>query len=319
MITTPLSTAPSTREQFLHDARAVADVVDVDLTAVARDSGLHWAVLQTLPEPHSGSATLLGAAIDGTTGRFVGLTDPRSTHFQPAIIREGQWRLLTALYEEAAETSGHYRWTEPTGSFGRRRLRNDIYDPFAHPAKVLCRFEPEVASRSPFRRVSVLPDGWEETVSDAVAAARRASMAQHARSSPAAHRELRSQLYSPYHLLFSTSVAALTRDLALDADTFNEIMDQRRGYSRAVLHYVTLCFGQYLGHERLTRSLTRAWEGDGEIDHRRAATLGLATAHYFAPQSATAFMPVARAAIAQDDDRYVQRGLQLIIRGERGN
>jgi hypothetical protein len=309
MMNSALSTAQPTRNQVLHDVRAVIDVADVDLTAVRSDPAEYWAVLAISPQPHSGSATLRDAVIDGGTGRVVGLAEPDASWFEPVLIREGEWRVVTALSSGTPVSSGSYSWAEPQRLLTRDRLRADIYDPFSLPATVLCRLEPVPAPIS-FHEVSVLPVGWANAVAEAVSGA-IAARARAQPSSVAAHQQLRSWLSSPYPLLFSVATAALIRDHILDGDMFDELLDQLSGYRRAVFHYVTVSVGQYLGHDRLTESLTRAWANPNESDHRRAAVLGLIAAWQVAPQAAEIFMTRARAAIYDDEDDYVRGAAEL--------
>jgi hypothetical protein len=310
MINSTLSTAPPSPSRILHDMRAIADVVQVDLTAVGLDPAVRWAVLRTSPQPHSGSATLMDAVMDGATGRTVGLIDSRRAPFEPVIIREGDWRVVSVLSGEAPADRGRYSWAEPQRVFTRRQSRTDIYDPFALPATILCRFEPAAAPS--FHEVSVLPDGWEETATEAVAAASLPSTARLQPSSPAAYHKLLSWLSSPYHLLFSTAISALIRDYALSAETFDKLLAQLNGYRRAVFHYATLSSGHYLGQKRVISSLIRAWTTDYEPDQRRAAALGLLAAWHIAPQAVEIPMSRVRAIITDDDDDYVRRAFELL-------
>jgi hypothetical protein len=318
MIETNLSSAPSTEEQFLHDVRAIADVVDINLAAVGMDAEALWVVVQTFPEAHSGSATLHDVAINGATGRLVG-AGLRTGGLQADVVREGKWRILEVLSGTPPTTSGHYNWSQPWQLLTRGLSREDVYDPFIHPATMLCLIEPASAGRSSFHQISVLPEGWAELVADAVSAAHQIGLSPDEPATEATYGRLRSLLESPNELLLSTSIAALTRGQALDADTHDELLGRLNGYQRSVLHYMTLCHGQYLGRARIIGSLARAWEPSVASDHRRAATLGLVAARLLAPRSAIASIaslaPTERLADRAGiplDDGYIQRGLELL-------
>src|SRR5271169_6532640 len=102
MVDTPLSQAPATRDRVLHDARAVLDVSEFDVTQLPE--GL-WAVVRLVPALHSGSATVSGAFIDGDTGRLVdaagrSVSEPPGTAASAGrgtIWYEGSYEITAAL------------------------------------------------------------------------------------------------------------------------------------------------------------------------------------------------------------------------------
>src|SRR5260370_38778106 len=98
MVDTPLSQAPATQERVLHDARAVLDVSEFDVTLLTEGS---WVVVRLVPAPHSGSATGRGAFIEGGTGRPVDASGRSIDETSRTVAAVGQG---TSWYAGSYET-----------------------------------------------------------------------------------------------------------------------------------------------------------------------------------------------------------------------
>lgn len=318
MVDTPLSQAPATRDRVLHDARAVLDVSEFDVTQLTEGS---WTVVRLAPAPHSGSATVSGAFIDGDTGRLVDAagrsvseppgTAPSAGH--GTIWYEGSYEITAALGGQPAPASGRYSWREEQPMIVRGIPRERAYNPFARGGTVLCQFDPGAGDTSPFSRVCVLPEGFEAYVAEAA----RAAGEQAGGPSPQA---LERWLTSRNPLLFTQAVRETARGQRFTEQSLRSMLQTADGYNRAVLHFTAVRDAQYLGAGILRSGFDTDFAPGSDPDHRRAAALALFTAQLFAPQAAalvTGELPVhpdrgllAAAAVAEDP--YVRAAIAVL-------
>jgi hypothetical protein len=309
MVETPLSQAPATREQVLHDTRAVLDVSEFDATQLGAGS---WVILRTVPAPHSGSATVSGAVIDGDTGRLVAESGGASA---PAgygtVWYEGSYEITSALSGPTPPASGRYSWREQQPVVVRGMPREYVYNPFARGGTVLCQLDPAAGETAPFSHVYVLPEGFEAYVQEAALAA--SDLAGGAET-------LDRWLASRNPLLSTQAVRELARGQRLDEPSLRSMLEAADGYSRAVLQFTALRDAQYLGAGVLRSAFDADFAQGSETDHRRAAALALLTAQLFAPQAAVSIadqIPLRRdggllAAAAVADEPYVREAITVL-------
>ncbi len=318
MADTPLSQAPAVRQRVLHDARAVLDVSEFDVTQLAEGP---WIVLRALPAPHSGSATVSGAFIDGDTGRLVDESGrfadqsrgTTSSAGYGTIWYEGSYEIMSVLAGQPPPEAGRYSWLEQQPMVVRGTPRERVYNPFARGGTVLCQFDPAAHEISPFSRVCLLPEGFEAHVATA---ARGVSELAGAAPAEAPGR----WLTSPNPLLSAQAVRELARGQRLTEQSLRSLLETADGYNRAVLHFTALRDGQYLGADVLRSGFDTDFVPGSEPDHRRAAALALFTAQLFAPQAAALIadeLPLRRdagllAAAAVAEDPYVREAITIL-------
>ena len=306
MTETPLSLAEPTEERVLHDARAVTDVSEAD--QMPADPARVVAVLRTRPAEHSGSASVAGVFLNADTGRLVDSSGaPAELAGGPQILRyEGSYDVLEVLSGPAGALPGRYAWTEPLAEHERGVRPADIYDPFARPGVVICRYDP-AAPGPPFDQVRLLPEGWQV---HAAAAARAAAQPDAATA--------RRWLSAPNDLLFARAARTLAGSGQLDPQLAASARTQAHGYRRAVLHYVLLASAQ---RPAAVSALDADLAAGGDPDHRRAAAIGLLAARLFAPVPAAAAVagwpPLASPATLRAPgmvagDAYVQEAFRLL-------
>ena len=273
MTQTPLSLAEPTDERVLHDARAVADASAVD--EIPGDPAHVVAVLRTSPAAHSGSASVAGVFLNADTGRLVDSSGaPADLAGRPQILRyEGSYDVLEVLSGPADALSGRYAWTEPLAEFGRGMTPAAVYDPFARPGVVICRYDPAAAG-APFDQVRLLPEGWHV---HAAAAARAAAQPDAATA--------RDWLSEPNDLMFARAARTLAGSGQLDPQLVTSARAQADGYRRAVLHFVLLASGQ---RPAAVDALSADLGPGSDPGHRRAAAIGLLAARLLAPASSAA-------------------------------
>lgn len=272
MIETSLSGAEATEERVRHDARAVADAGAA--SPFSADPAQVLAVLRTKPAAHSGSASVEGVFLDAATGRLVDSSGASAElEGRPSIIRyEGSYDVLEVLSGPEGELSGRYSWTEPLPEQTRGIPPSGVYDPFARPGVVLCRYDP-AAQGAPFDQARLLPDGWQVYAAAAVRAAQEPDVST-----------ARDWLTGPNDLLFARAARTLALTGQLDPQLAESVRGQAHGYRRAVLHFTMLASAQRPGSaDALDADLA-----DSEPDHRRAAALGLLAARLFAPKATAA-------------------------------
>jgi hypothetical protein len=317
MTSTPLALASPTSERLLHDVRAVADAVDVDLARIGADPAEVWVVLETTPALGSGSASVRDAWLDAETGEVV--LPEGDTAANAIVIREGKWRVISVLSGTPPASSGLYSWTEPRRHRTRGLPREDLYDPFASATRVLCRVEASGGAGVSFHDVSVLPEGWDNHVADAINAVPRLGDVLAPPTDAAAVERGKVLLTSPNPLVFARALAALAKAGAVDRETHEQLLGRERGYRRALVHYVTLRHADPGSAPWMMALIQEDLTGDP--DQRRAAALGVTAAWLLAPGPMSAsfadFSPTARPDLLPShakacDDAYVRQALTLL-------
>jgi len=268
MTETPLSLAEPTEERVLHDARAVADATADQATA---DPGRVTAVLRTSPAAHSGSASVAGVFLNADTGRLVDSSGaPADLTGHALILRyEGSYDVLEVLSGPADSLPGRYEWTEPLSEYQRGVPPAGIYDPFARPGVVICRYNPAAAG-APFDGVQLLPEGWQVYAAAAATAA------------PPDAATARDWLSTPNDLLFARAARTLAGASQLTPQLAAAARDQALGYRRAVLHYALLAGAQ---QTEAVSALDEDLAPGSDPEHRRAAAIGLLAARLLAPEA----------------------------------
>jgi hypothetical protein len=314
MANTPLSRAPGTQQRILHDIRAVVDASEVDLAAAGADPAQSWLVVRTTPDRYSGTATVPGVVLDGDSGRLVDRDGNTVELDRPGVVvREGSFEVRDVLSGPiAAGTVRRYSWRRPERVRTNRLTRQDVYDPFARPGTVVCRYSPDAAG-NPFDAVRLMPEGWAAHVREAAAVVRRVD--------PADAGELGTLLTSPNHLLVARSVHGLAGAGRLDDTHLRALFGRLHGYRRAVLYFSVLRHAPAGPVPAVREALAADLSGD-DRDHRRAAVLGVVTTRLFAPGTAgralsgvAVLEPAARARAAVEKDRYVREGFGLLSAG----
>ena len=306
MTETPLSLAEPTEERVLHDARAVADASAVD--QVLADPARVVAVLRTRPAAHSGSASVAGVFLNADTGELVDSSGaPAGLAGHPQILRyEGSYDVLEVLSGPASALPGRYAWTEPLAEHERGVTPDSVYDPFARPGVVMCRYDPAAAG-APFDLVRLLPEGWQVHAASAAGAAAQPDAAT-----------ARDWLSAPNDLLFARGARTLAGSGQLDPRLAASARSQAHGYRRAVLHYVLLASAQ---RPAAVSGLDADLAPGSDPDNQRAAAIGLLAARLFAPDPAAAAVagwpPLASPARLRDlattaGDAYVRETFALL-------
>lgn len=297
MVDTPLSQAPATQQRVLHDTRAILDAGELD---AVRLDGQTWVVLRTTPTPTSGSGTVPGAFVDGSTGRLI---DSATGHVvsptAPLVIGyAGDYEIVTNLSGQPPAPNGQYAWQEPLAGIVRGLPRENVYHPFAQPGTVVGRYRPDVSDAAPFDPVYLIPDGWQAHVPEAVGA-----------PGPAARADW---LASANPLLSARALTALARDGQLDEPMLRARLAAVDGYPRALTHFLALRHAGRLGASALWSGLAADFASP-DTDHRRAAALGLLTARLFVADATQAALGDRRPdSTLAEGDAYVGTILALL-------
>jgi hypothetical protein len=316
IVTTPLG-------QHLHDLRAVHDMGNLRLDPGTSDRP--WSVLRLAPDPHSGSATLEGAAIDGATGNLIDVATGKpaiDSSFPASIIEEGSWELLTRIGAPRGKQRGHYQWTKPMDYRKKRVEPNDIYGPFSRGGIVLCRHNSQIEGMGQFESVNLLPLGWESDVRPAFDSLQKNKALSAAPASAREIASLRVLLGDKNRIISSIAARSLAESGNLDSLTLQQALSKSAGYQRAVLMYVALVHPPAAEPSTVEPALTQAVQNTSEGSNNRAAVLASTAAVLFHPElpkgrtlgvkllNSIRSRPV-RALAAKEPDPYVDQLLKL--------
>ena len=280
-------------EQHLHDLRAVYDMGNLHLDTTAKAGDLPWSIVRLAPEPHSGSTTLIGAAIDGKTGKLIDAATGKAaveSSFSPATIVEGSWALVTRIGAPRGKQRGHYKWTEPLEYRKRKLEPKDVYRPFAKGGTVLCRHNPEVEGAAQFDAVSLLPTGWETNVAPAFDALKKNKVLSRQPTSAVDKMSLKALMANTNAITSTIAFRSLSETGNLDAQTVQQTLSKATGYHRAVLMYVALAHAPAAGPAAIEPALTQAVQGTIRPPDSRSAALAFAAVALFHPE-----LPASRA------------------------
>jgi hypothetical protein len=286
-------TAPP--EQHLHDLRAVHDMGNLSLQPSEGDHP--WSVLRLAPEPYSGSATLIGAAIDGKTGKLIEAASGKPAEelsFPSAVILEGSWSVVTRIGAPGGNQTGRYQWTEPVNYRKRTIDPQDIYRPFAKGGVILCRHNPQAAEAAQFDSVSLLPPGWESDVQSAFNTLQKSKVLSGKPVSKADISSLRTLASDANPLVSSMAFRSLAETGNLDSKTLPQSLSKTTNYRRAVFLYVALINSVVPGSSPIEPALTQAVQGASQPADDRATVLASTAAMLFHPE-----LPASRALSAR--------------------
>jgi hypothetical protein len=273
-------------EQHLHDLRAVYDMGNLHLDPTAKVGDQAWSVVRLAPEPHSGSTTLLGAAIDGKTGGLIEAATGKpaaENSFASAIIEEGSWTLINRIGTVRGTPLGRYKWTEPLEYRKRKLDPDDIYRPFSKGGIVLCRHNAEVEGATQFDAVSLLPTGWEANVSPAFDALKKNKVLSRQPTSPVDKMSLKALMADNNAITSTIAFRSLSESGNLDSKTVQQTLSKTTGYHRAVLMYVALVHAPAAGPAAIEPALAQAVQSITRPPDSRAAALAFAAVALFHP------------------------------------
>ena len=277
-----LLTAPP--GQDLHDLRAVYDIGNLRLDAGVNAGDSPWSVLRVSPDPHSGSATLIGAAIDGKTGRIVDAASgkPADEASMPAgMIEEGSWAAITRIGAPMGKQQGRYKWTKPLEHDKRKLGPDDIYLPFSNGGTVLCRHNPQMEGTPQFSSVNLLPSGWEAHVPSAFDAVRKNKVLSGSAASNADKTSLTAMLPNANAIISALAFRSLSENGNLDTQTIQQTLSKASGYQRSVLMYIALVHAPATTTPGLQPAVAQAVQN---ISLDRSAALALAAVSLFHPE-----------------------------------
>jgi hypothetical protein len=276
----------ATPDQHLHDLRAVHDMGDLRVDLGQDTADRLWYVLRVTPDPHSGSTTLVGAAIDGKTGELIDSATGKpagESSFPSALIQEGSWTLMTRIGAPRGKQRGRYKWIEPLQYRKRKLDPEDIYRPFSKGGVVLCRHNPKLEGAEQFDSVNLLPAGWESDVRSAFDALQKNKALSSAPASSADIASLRA-LPNDNPIVSSIAFRSLAETGNLDSETLQQGFSKSSGYLRAVFMYVVLIHSPVGALTTLEAALTQAAQSTSQPSDSRAVALASTAAALFHPE-----------------------------------
>ena len=135
--------------QVLHQARAVYDCANLQITDYLSGDRGSWAIAELVPAKTSGYSTVPGAVI--RDGRV-----ESSANSPLSVMKVGHWRLLTSS-TSGPVAAGDYSWIEPIEE-RRRPTPEDVYSPFVNGGVIL--YQPQTDPAKPFTSVRVVFRDW---------------------------------------------------------------------------------------------------------------------------------------------------------------
>jgi hypothetical protein len=143
--------------QVLHEARAVHDCANLQISDYLSDGTENWAIADLVPSKASGYSTIPGTVI--RDGRLEG---PANAPL--SVVKVGHWRLLAAS-TSAQVANGAYNWIETIEEL-RRPTPEDLYSPFVHGGIILYKKQADLSK--PFASVQVVFQDWYADWKEAV-------------------------------------------------------------------------------------------------------------------------------------------------------
>ena len=153
-----LSAAQKATMRLLHDARAVHDVVSLQLELYQSEGHPVWVLAVVTPGPDSGSATVPGSYIDVDTGKTFTPAGARTV-----VVKDGAWKALASVGTGRESLMNEYGWFEPFGP-KQTLTAEDYYSPFGSGGTILFRPVPGSKGIEQFGPVCLLFDEWGELV-----------------------------------------------------------------------------------------------------------------------------------------------------------
>jgi hypothetical protein len=273
-------------EQHLYDLRAVTDMVNLHLEAAGNVPAQGWAVLRITPDQYSGSATFIGGAIDGSTGKLIEAATGRPAapgSLQLGIVEKGSWQALTRIGSPRGKQGGRYDWTKLLIDNKPKIEPEDIYQAFAKGGVILCKHDPQVEGAAQFDSVSLLPQGWESFVRPAIAAVRKNNALFGAPASVSRKDALRAMLQDKNSIVSTIAFRSLAESGALDAEILHEGHTKSTGYRRAVFMYIALLNSRTVGEPVVEQELRQSIQNTRRGPDSRPVALALAAATLFHP------------------------------------
>ena len=264
--------------RHFHDVRATHDMANLRFDAGGADA---WVILRIAPDPHSGSATMIGVMLDAASGAMLDartgqiVTTPETV--RSGIIEEGSWALVASLDGGApAATTGRYSWTEPAPTRLHGLAAENIYHPFARGGVVLCRHHPTIGGSAQFLPVYLVPPGWEASVQVAHALCARDPAVFEGPDFPVL-------LHGDDPLLAAIAFRKLAETGAVDAIVLRHTVGRATGYKRAILVYLLMLHASELDADVLEQELQRVID-DTAADEQWPTVLGVVTARLLHPE-----------------------------------
>jgi hypothetical protein len=277
---------PTPQDRPFHDVRATHDMASLRFDA---EGPRRWTIIDIDPAPHSGSATMVGVALDGASGALVDVrtgeivTAPEA--IPSGIVHEGSWTLVASLAEDGDRSmpSGRYSWTEPAETRLHRLTAASLYDPFARGGLVLCRHDPTLDGSAQFHPVYLVPPDWVASVQAAHAVCR---------ADPAVFSgpDLPSLLHGEDPLLAAMAFRALAEAAAVDAIVLRHTIGRATAYRRAILVYLVMLHASDLDlgpRLALEAELAQVVANTSAPEQQRALVLGVVTARLLHPELST--------------------------------
>jgi len=274
-------------EQYGYDARATRDMATVQFIPAKMPSE-QWLVLSISPAAHSGSATLVGGAIDGTTGRIIDASSGKPVEpsaLPRGVVQEGSWVATMRFGSAAGKRRGSYHWFDDLPTHVRKLSANDLYNPFSRGGEVLCRHNPQLQGSREFDSVSLLPEKWDVHARGVFEALRKDSELFSAPLSPSKQTHLQALVEGDNAILSAMAFRTLIEAGKIDRKALRANLTKAQGYRRAVFAYVALAHPKLLGEAALEEELTRVIEATRRVPDHRGIALALATTTLLHPES----------------------------------
>jgi len=299
----------------LHDVRATHDLARLRYDALTGAEEGAWAILQLIPGPSSGAATLLGASTDVATGKLI--DDATGQEMPPdrvrkGVIEEGRWERREAL-RGSVEPRGQYAWTDPAEVHVRGLRVEHLYPPFSFGGVVLCRYLPAVQGSAQFQSVQLVPPDWPAAIRSGYETFTVEPRLWTEPPTPPRADQLRSLAYADHPVLAVMALRTLLQDASIELEMLADILGRFAGYRRAVLVYLMMLWPRG-GDDDAVAAMSKAMAGIDSPEAGRSFALGIVTARLLHPQlrGPERLAPDLVAALRADQDPYLQQLLGLV-------
>jgi len=284
-----LPQTPARPHQEIHDVRATHDVANLRFDPVKVGAGT-WVVIKITPAPHSGSATVIGAAIDAGSGKLIDRGTGKEMTPDAArsgIIEEGSWELVASLNGPAIPGRGQYSWTEPLATRVHKLEAKHLYMPFAEGGCVLCRYDPAAAGSARFDSVCLIPPDWEGGVKPAYEVVKQNPQLFAAPPTPPQTDQLVRILSGDNSVVATLAFRTLLEGAQVDSERLRAALSQSKGYRRAVFVYLLMRLIPNSQHDMLSRELGQSITSSDDLEEHKAVALGMATTRLLHPESSS--------------------------------
>jgi hypothetical protein len=260
---------------MLHDARSVHDSSSLRFKVFEINGVSSWVLAVVTPSSRSGSATVLGAYINGDTGELI--TPPNA---DTAVVKEGTLKVVAAAPQAKQLIRNQYSWTESLAQRKRALVPEDYYSPFSHGGTILCRPESSPNSLARFGPVHLLFSDWDKYVAPAFSVAeRQPTLFEEAKRGDAS--QLEQLLTQDNKLLAVLAFRTLILAGLMTENVLKGQLSRADGQLLAIMTYLTLTNSGLQSGNQWVQELTSTVQSARNVQKIRPIALGAFATNLF--------------------------------------